>query len=352
MGQSPPSPVRPVPGAEFLSDNAAGVHPALLRAVVEANAGHAVPYGDDPWTRRAEETFRRVFGETARLFPVFNGTGANIVSLLPCVRPWEAVVTTDVSHVVTSESTASQLIGGMKPLVAPHEDGKLTPGALEAVFGGYDGSAHQARPAVVSVAETTELGTAYSPAELAELARCAHDHGALFHVDGSRLANAAAHLGVELRALTTDAGADVFSFGGTKNGMLVGDAVVVLDPALADGVERTRKAATQLGSKLRFVSAQLDVLVGTGLWRENAGRANAAAALLAARAETELGLTPLYPVQGDEVFLPVPADRQRRVVAAASVHEWGAGAVRAVASFDTTEADVAELIDRLARALA
>jgi threonine aldolase len=336
----------------FLSDNSSGVHPDVLAALAAANAGHAPSYGADPVTTALEERVRELFGPQAQIFPVFNGTGANVVALKALLRPWEAAVATAESHMVTDESTAPQLVGGMRLVSVPSVAGKATPALLTPAFDAYDGTVHHARPAAITVAQSTELGTTYTAAELAELTAFARARGARVHLDGARLANAAARLGTSLRALTTDVGVDVISFGGTKNGLLLGDAVIVLAPDLAEPVARLRKAATQLASKMRFVSAQLLALLTDDLWRRNAEHANAAADRLVARLR-ELGLEPVYPVEANAVFIPVPPALLPAVVADAPVLTWDAhaGVVRAVASFDTTEQDVDALAATLARHL-
>lgn len=329
----------------FLSDNASGVHPRVLAALTAANEGHVPSYGADPLTAALEERARDVFGPDATIFPVFNGTGANVIAVQALLQRWDAVVATVDSHMVNDESTAPQLVGGTRIVTVPSDAGKATPELLAPAFDAYDGTVHHARPAAISLAQSTELGTTYTLDELATLTGYARERGARVHLDGARLSNAAARLGTGLRELTS--GVDVLSFGGTKNGLLLGDAVVVLDPALAEPVARLRKASTQLASKLRFVSAQLLALLEDDLWRENAGRANAAADLLAERLAA-LGITPRYPVGANAVFIPVPPGVLARVVAEAPVLAWDAETVRAVASFDTTEDDVDALVAALA----
>ncbi|MHB1065438.1 MAG: threonine aldolase family protein [Georgenia sp.] len=334
----------------FLSDNASGVHPAVLAAIVDANEGHAPSYGADPLTAALEERVRDLFGPGAGIYPVFNGTGANVIALQALLQRWEAAVTTAESHMVTDESTAPQLVGGIPFRIAGSVTGRTTPELLARVFDTDDGSVHHARPAAITVAQSTELGTTYPAADLAAIGAFARSRGARLHIDGARLANAAARLGTTLAALTTDAGADVVSFGGTKNGLLLGDAVLVLDPTLAEPVERLRKATGQLASKMRFVSAQLLALLDGDLWHRNAARANAAADLLVERLR-RIDLEPVYPVEANAVFIPVPAAALHRVVAAAPVLAWDATTVRAVASFDTTADDVEGLVAALATEL-
>jgi threonine aldolase len=211
----------------FASDNYAGVHPEVLTAIAAANEGHAVSYGDDPWTARAEELLREHFGPDARSWLVFNGTGANVLAYRALCRPWQAVVCAQTAHVNVDEGGAPEAVGGIKLLTIPTADGKLTP---ELVAGQLlrVGDTHAVQPRVVSVTQSTELGTRYTPDELRALAELAHANDMLLHVDGSRLANAAAGLGVSLRATTTDVGVDAVSFGGTKNGLLGAEALVLL----------------------------------------------------------------------------------------------------------------------------
>ncbi|MFD1716964.1 threonine aldolase family protein [Georgenia deserti] len=328
----------------FLSDNASGVHPRVLAALSAANEGHTSAYGDDPWTAELGERVRDLFGDDAAVFPVFNGTGANVVALQSLIRRWEAVVTTTVSHVANDESTAPEMVGGMRLTTVPHTQGKLTPGALAGPFDADDGTVHHARPAAVSLAQVTETGTVYRPEELAAVIAAARGRGARVHLDGARLANAAVALGTDLAG--SAGGADVVSFGGTKNGLLLGEAVITRGPDLAEPVDRLRKASTQLASKMRFLSAQLLALLSDDLWRENAARANDAARVLAERLAA-LGVTPRYPVEANLVFIPVRPERRAEVVAAAPVLPWDTSTVRAVASFDTTEEDVDALVTAL-----
>lgn len=340
-----------MPSRGFLSDNASGVHPAVLAALAAANEGHAPSYGADAVTAALGERVRELFGPDAAIFPVFNGTGANVVAVQALLQRWECAVATAGSHMVNDESTAPQLVGGFPLRVAGSVAGRTTPELLAPVFDADDGSVHHARPAAVTIARSTELGTTYRADDVAALGAFARSRGARLHVDGARLANAAARLGEPLRAFTTDAGAAVVSLGATKNGGLFGDAVLVLDPALAEPVDRLRKATGQLASKMRFVSAQLLALLDGDLWQRNAAHANAAADHLADRLRG-LGVEPVYPVEANAVFIPVPAGRLAAVTAAAPVLAWDATTVRAVASFDTTEEDVEQLVVALATELA
>lgn len=287
----------------FASDNYSGAHPAVLEAVVAANSGRQPAYGRDTSTARLQETFRRHFGEQAEAFPVFNGTGANVVALAAMTTRFGSVVCTSTAHIHVDECGAPEKVGGVKLLTIPTADGKLTPELIDLEARGLD-DVHRAQPQVVSITQTTELGTAYTVEEIRAICDHAHSLGLSVHLDGARIANAAAHLDVPLRAFTTDAGVDVVSFGGTKNGLMLGEAVVVLNPEAAPNVDYIRKSSTQLTSKMRFVSAQLEALLGTDLWIENARHANAMAQRLASGLE---GLVEMpRPVQANAVFVRIP----------------------------------------------
>src|SRR3954468_10315696 len=244
----------------FASDNYAGALPEVVEAIAAANAGHAPAYGDDEWTARAEERFREHFGRDARAFLALNGTGANVVALRALAQPWSAVICPETAHLNVDECGAPERVGGLKLLTVATPDGKLTPELVEPRLVRF-GDEHAVQPRVVSITQSTELGTLYTPDEIAALAAQAHEHGMLLHIDGARLSNAAAALGVELRAITTDAGADAVSFGGTKNGMLLGEAVVFLRAGLGGEVPFLRKQSMQLASKMRFLAAQFEALL-------------------------------------------------------------------------------------------
>src|SRR5215217_5034520 len=243
----------------FASDNHAGVHPEVLQAIAAANDGHAAGYGGDPWTSRAVQRFREHFGPSARAFPVFNGTAANVLCIETLTQPWQAVVCARTAHLHVDECGAPER-AGRKLLTVATPDGRLTPELVEPLLVRI-GDEHAIQPSAVSIAQSTELGTVYPPEAIAALANWAHAHGMLLHVDGSRLCNAAAALGVPLRALTADVGVDALSFGATKNGALGVEAVVLLRDDVGDGCRFRRKQAMQLASKMRYISAQLDALL-------------------------------------------------------------------------------------------
>src|SRR5688572_12492062 len=247
------------PMRDFASDNHAGAHPDVLAAMAAANEGHTGAYGGDPWTERVEELFRSHFGPDARGFCVFNGSGANVTTLDALTRGFEAVICTETAHMHVDECGAPERIAGAKLYTVAAEHGKLGPGDLGR-WEARRGDDHHAQQRIVSITQSSELGTVYTLDETRAIAEATHGLGMLLHVDGARLANAAASLGVSLKELTTDCGVDVVSFGATKNGLLFGDAVVFLRPELADGFEFVRKQLGQLASKMRFLSAQFDAL--------------------------------------------------------------------------------------------
>jgi threonine aldolase len=333
----------------FASDNHAGVHPEVLAALEAANGGHQAAYGDDVYTARLSEVFRRHFGEHAEAFPVFNGSGANVVGLQAMSDRWGAVICAETAHINMDECGAPEKVAGLKLLSVPAPDGKLTPELIDRYAWGF-GVQHHAQPQIVSITQSTELGTVYTAEEIAAICAHAHGHGMLVHVDGSRIANAAAALDLPLRAFTTDAGVDVLSFGGTKNGLLLGEAVVVLNPDAVRGMPYLRKASLQLASKMRFVSAQFLALLEGDLWLRNARHSNAMAQRLAAAVREVPGVTVTQEVQANAVFAALPRDVADRLRKRFLFYTWDekTGEVRWMAAFDTTEAD----IDAFAAALA
>jgi len=331
----------------FASDNYAGVHPAVLAAIAAANDGFAPAYGDDDWTLALHERMREVFGDVDA-FPVFNGTGGNVTALATVMQPFEAVICTETAHINVDECGAPERFAGCKLVDLPTADGKLTPDLVRGAIVG-SGDQHHVQARVVSITQPTELGTVYRPGETAALAEVAHAAGLLLHVDGARLVNAAVGLGVGLREITTDCGVDVLTFGGTKNGLLGGEAVVFFRRDLAARYLFVRKQGMQLASKMRFVSAQLLRLLEGDLWRETAGHANALAQRLAAAAAGVPGVRLAYPVQANAVFVALPAAVTKRLLEDYRFYTWDeqTGAVRWMCSWQTTPEDV----DRLAAAL-
>jgi threonine aldolase len=325
----------------FASDNYAGVHPEVLDALVAANEGHQIAYGEDVYTERLQHIVREHFGPQAQAFPVFNGTGANVVALQALTRRWEAVICTETAHIHSDEGGAPEKMAGLKLLTVPTPDGKLTPALVDRQAWGF-GDEHRAQPAVVSLTQSSELGTCYTPAEVAAVVEHAHERGMRVHLDGARIANAAASLGVPLRAFTTDVGVDVLSFGGTKNGLLAAEAVVVLDPDTVSGVQYLRKTSMQLASKMRFFSAQLVALLEGDLWLRSAQHANAMARRLEAAVRDVPGVMITQPVQANAVFAVLPREVTARLQKRVRFYTWNehSGEVRWMCSFDTTEEDV------------
>ncbi|WP_432456501.1 threonine aldolase family protein [Cellulomonas iranensis] len=343
----------PQPARHFASDNYAGVHPEVLDAIVAANVGHVPAYGDDPWTERLQDVVRGHLGASATAYPVLNGTGANVVALQAMLPRWGAVVCTEAAHVQNDENAAPERVGGLKLLTVPAPDGRLTPELVERQAWGF-GDVHRAQPGVVSLTQSTELGTVYTPDQVRALCDQAHALGMRVHVDGARLANAAASLGLPLRALTTDCGVDVVSLGGTKNGLLLGEAVVVLDPAAVDGVGYLRKSGMQLASKMRFVSAQLVALLEGDLWLRSAAHANAMAARLRAGVDAIGTLDVTQPTEANAVFVRLPAAVAAELRRRWRFYDWdhADGTVRLMCAFDTTAQDVDDLLAALRDALA
>ncbi|MQY09408.1 threonine aldolase family protein [Actinomadura macrotermitis] len=337
----------------FASDNHAGVHPEVLSALAAANAGHQPAYGDDAHTARLAEIVRRHFGERAAAYPVFNGTGANVVALRAMAAPWSSVVCGASAHIHVDECGAPERIAGLKLLPVPAPDGKLTPALVEPQLIRF-GDVHQSQPGIVAISQATECGTVYTPAEVAALADLGHEHGMLLYMDGARAANAAAALDVPLRAFTTDAGVDVLAFGGTKNGLMMGEAVVVLNPDAVRGLEYLRKQSMQLASKMRFVSAQLNALLEGDLWLRGARHSNAMARRLADAAGDLPGVRITRPVESNAVFAIIPKDVAERLRKHYAFYEWDerTGEVRWMCAFDTSEEDVTGFAAALAEELA
>jgi threonine aldolase len=331
----------------FASDNYAGVHPEVLAAIAAANGGHQTAYGEDAYTARLQQVVRAEFGEKAEAFPVFNGTGANVIALTAVLPRWGAVITPASAHIHTDEAGAPERMTGIKLLPIPTTDGKLTPELMAREAWGW-GDEHRAQPLAVSISQTTERGTLYSAAEVRAVADYAHSHEMAVHMDGARLWNAAAALGAPFREFTTDAGVDVLSLGGTKNGLLGTEAVVVLDPARASGLVYLRKLTMQLMSKMRFASAQLLALFDQDLGLRSAAHANAMAERLRSALEPGIadgslpGLTFTQDSPANAVFVTLPLAAADRIRERVRFYDWdrGRSEVRWMTAWDTTEGDV------------
>lgn len=337
-------PTVPRPERAFASDNAAGAHPAVIDAVVAANQGHALAYGDDPFTRECEQRFRDLFGRDVATYLTFNGTGANVVALALLLGPAQAVVCSDGAHIAVDETGAPERALGAKLIDLPTDDGKLRPDHLDGVAH-LLGVQHHVQPGVVSITQSTELGTLYSVDEIGALCDRAHELGMRVHLDGARLANAVAAAGGTvdaLRAMTVDAGVDVVSFGGTKNGLLGGEAVIVADPELARAAPYVRKQLTQLPSKMRFVAAQFNAVLESDRWIDLAAGANRRARDLHDRLVGTPGLELDGPPAVNSLFPRLPQG------AIAPLREWcffwdwdvASRQVRWMTAWDTTDEDV------------
>jgi len=325
----------------FASDNWAGVHPAVLSAIAAANDGDTVAYGDDPVTERAVGLFKDRFGNGAEVFFVFNGTGANVVGLQALLRPFEAVICADSAHINVDECGAPERILGSKLVAVSTPDGKLTPDLIERAAVGT-GDEHHVQPRVVSITQSTELGTCYRVEEIRELAGWAHQRDMYLH--------AAASLGLDLRAFGDDAGVDVLSYGGTKNGAMGAEAVVSYLPADGSPLRFIRKQSMQLASKMRFISAQFAALLSDDLWRVNATHANRMARRLADGVMGLPGVTIAYPVEANAVFVTLPSTVTQDLQRDRPFYVWDteSGMVRWMTAFDTTEDDVDRLVDAVA----
>ncbi len=341
----------PTPGRRtFASDNWAGVHPEVLATVARANdGGHTPAYGADPWTTEAHRLLADHFGEGTEVYFAFNGTGTNVVGLQSLLRPFEAVVCAAAAHIAVDECGAPERFLGSKLLTVPTPDGKLTPDLVADAVTGI-GDEHHVQARVVSITQSTEVGTVYSVDEIAALADWAHGHDLLLHLDGARIANAAAALGVDFGAFGRSAGVDVVSFGGTKNGALGAEAVVTFRPEAQTRLRFIRKQSMQLSSKMRFVAAQFVALLTDDLWLRNARHANAMALRLGVGAARVPGVELAYPVQANGVFAVLPPVVTTALQADYPFYVWdeATGVVRWMASFDTSESDVDAFVARLA----
>lgn len=331
----------------FASDNYSGIHPEILAAIVTANGAHQISYGEDVYTAKLQEVFVQHFGEGVEAFPVFNGTGANVIGLQSMLPRWGAVICTTTAHIHSDEGGAPERVGGFKLLPVATPDGKLTPELIDQEAWGW-GDEHRAQPLAVSITQTTELGTAYTVDEVRAIADHAHAHGMKLHMDGARISNAAAALGVPFRAFTRDAGVDVLSFGGTKNGMMLGECIVVLNPEASVGLTYLRKFNMQLASKMRFISAQFIALLSDDLWLRNAGHANAMAARLRDALEQGVtdgsitGISFTQATQANSIFAVLPPGAADRLREHFRFYDWNAQTreVRWMCGFDTTEGDI------------
>jgi threonine aldolase len=332
----------------FASDNNAGVHPEIMAAIMHCNQGHAVGYGSDVYTARAEEKIKSHFGQDTEVFFVFNGTAANVVGLRNMTQSFNSIICAETSHIQEDECGAPEFFTGCKLIpIEPHR-GKLTIDRIAPHIRGI-GFEHHSQPRVVSITQATEMGTVYSIEEIRAIADFVHSRGLLLHMDGARIANAAASLGVSLRETTRDAGVDVLSFGGTKNGGMYGEAILLFTPGLTGSFKYFRKQSMQLASKMRYIAVQFESLLTNDLWLRNASHANAMARLLAEKAATVPHVQITQPVDANGVFAIIPGNMIERLQNEYFFYVWNEeiSEVRWMTSWDTTEEDIDGFVDQL-----
>ncbi len=342
----------------FGSDNHSGASPEVLKAIAEANVDHALAYGDDEYCARVGELFKQTFGEQASAYLVFNGTGANVLNIDAMCRSHNAVVCAETAHINVDECGAPQRIVGCRLLTVPTPDGKLTPELVKTQLHGF-GFEHHSQPRAISISQPTELGTLYTIDELIALADLAHSYDMYLHVDGARLANAAVALGCTFRQMTTDCGVDCLSFGGTKNGLLMGESAVILNPKLDVELKYRRKQMAQLCSKMRFMAVQFEAYLNgerrtengelVPLWRSNAEHSNRMAQLLYRELQDVPQVKVMYPVQVNSVFAQLPREVWTALQQEYFFYDWdeAENVVRWMCSFDTTEEDIHNFVAAL-----
>ena len=325
----------------FASDNNAGVHPEIFKAMAEANQGHVIAYGDDVYTDQAVKIFQKHFGKDCAVFFVFNGTAANVLGITTITHSWHSVICSDIAHLQVDECGAPEKYSGCKLLTVPSPDGKLTPEGILPHLHDF-GFEHHSQPKVISITQATEMGTVYTIEEIKEIAGLARKYQLYLHMDGARLANAAASLECGLREFTRDAGVDVLSFGGTKNGMMYGEAIVFFNPKLTAEFKYIRKQGMQLGSKMRFISAQFAALLSNDLWLKNACHANHMARYLEQKLLEIPRIILTQPVQANAVFAILPPEYVEELQKKFFFYVWNekTSEVRWMTSFDTTREDI------------
>jgi len=335
----------------FASDNNSGIHPQILKALEGANQGHVRGYGDDPWTEEAIKLFKQEFGEDTEVFMVLTGTGANILGIQSSVHSFHSILCAETAHIQSDECGAPEKFTGSKLISIPTANGKITPQLVEKHLHGFDFE-HHSQPGLISITQVTELGTVYTVEEIRELADLAHKHGMFLHMDGARISNAAVYLNLPFKNFTKDAGVDILSFGGTKNGMMIGEAVLFFNQGLTLYTKYYRKQAAQLFSKMRFVGAQFVPYLRDEIWKINATHSNRMAKILESEVLKikEVKITQL--VQGNGVFAILPPELIPRLQQEYFFYRWdeSRNEVRWMTSFDTTEEDIlnfTKLIEKL-----
>jgi threonine aldolase len=336
----------------FASDNNAGVHPDVLKEIALANVGHVTGYGSDIYTEKALSLFKDHLGSSTETFFVFTGTAANVLGLSGIVRSWNSVITASTAHLEGDECGAPEKFIGCKVLVVDTPDGKVTPELIERHMHGIDFE-HHSQPKVISITQCTEMGTVYSVNEIAAIADFAHSHGMLLHMDGARLANASVSLNLPFKAFTTDAGVDLLSFGGTKNGLMGGEAICFLRPGLTIDFKYIRKQGMQLASKMRFISAQYIAYFQNNLWKTCASNSNAMASVLCEKLKDIPEVKITQKVQSNGVFVIMPDEVAEKVREHYFFYPWDEkrSEWRLMCSWDTKKEDIEEFIVLLKREL-
>jgi threonine aldolase len=336
----------------FASDNNAGVHPEILKELAVINAGHVISYGSDIYTEQAKQLFKNHLGNDTEVFFVFTGTAANVLGISGITHSWNSIITAETAHLEQDECGAPEKFTGCKVLTVETPDGKITVETIEKHMHGFDFE-HHAQPKVISITQSTEMGTVYSVDEIKKIASFAHSKGLLLHMDGARLSNAAVSLGIPFKEFTTDAGVDVLSFGGTKNGMMLGEAICFLKPGLAADFKYIRKQGMQLASKMRFISAQFIAYFRDDLWKKCASHSNAMAGILANKIMEIKSLKITQPVQSNGVFVIIPKKVAEKVTQQYFFYPWNdkKSEYRLMTSWDTTEEDINEFVRLLDREL-
>jgi threonine aldolase len=329
----------------FASDNNSGIHPNVLKAIEMANVGHAVGYGDDIYTKEAKSLFRNEFGDETEIFFTLTGTGANILSIQSLCNSYHSILCAETAHIHTDECGAPEKFTGSKLIPLPSSNGKVSPSELLKKLHGFN-SEHHSQPGMLSISQVTEMGTVYDVEEIKELAEIAHQFGLYLHMDGARISNAAVSLGLNFRTFTKDAGVDVLSFGGTKNGLMLGEAVLIFNPELADKTKYFRKQAAQLYSKMRFVSAQFIPYLKDEIWKNNAKHSNRMAQMLAGMVSEIKAIKITQDVQANGIFAILPKEIIPLIRKEYFFYDWDEmkGEVRWMTSFDTAEEDIHNMV--------
>ena len=329
----------------FASDNNSGVHPTIFKAMEEANHGHVVGYGNDEYTQRAIQLFKEHFGDETEVFFVFNGTGANVLGLSTVTQSFHSVICAETAHIQEDECGAPEKFTGCKLIPVEPVNGKVTPEAVLPHLKGFDFE-HHSQPGVISISQVTEMGTVYQPNEITALANLAHKHNMFLHMDGARISNAAVSLDLDFRAFTRDCGVDVLSFGGTKNAMMLGEAVLFFNPELTGLSKYIRKQSMQLYSKMRFVGAQFQAYFENDLWKETASHANKMAKLLEKEITQIPEITITEPVDANGIFAAIPPEIIKPLQEKFFFYMWNEqkSEVRWMTSWDTTEDEILEFV--------